>query len=124
MLFSWSPDARYLLIGVVKAEKDMALYCLDTAPGQPKERNLNLEAVEDRVAEALPERDPDRGDDVAFASHHQVDFERIEWLSANRCRLHYISQFDRKAGEATLTLDLGADAPALKIEKITPRGPR
>lgn len=124
MVFSWSPDARYLLVGLVKPGKDMSLYCLDAGAKRPKEQNLNLEAVERRVAAALPERDPDRGESVAFASHHQIDFERVEWLSASQCRLHYISEFDRKAGEATLKLDLTAGASALKIEKITPRGPQ
>jgi hypothetical protein len=56
MVFSWSPDARYLLVGVVKGGKDMSLYYLDTATKQPKERNLDLEAVEVRVRAALPER--------------------------------------------------------------------
>jgi hypothetical protein len=124
MVFSWSPDARYLLVGLVKPGKDMSLYFLDAATKRPKERNLNLEAVEERVAAALPERNPDLGESVAFASHHQIDFERVEWLSASKCRLHYISQFDRKAGEATIRLDLSADAPALKVEKIAPKGPQ
>lgn len=124
MLFSWSPDARYLLVGLVKPGKDMSLYWLDARAKTPKERNLNLEAIERRVDAALPERDPDRGESVALASHHQIDFERIEWLSVTQCRLPYISQNDRKSGEATLSLLLGAAETKLKLEKVTPAGPR
>src|SRR5687768_13053842 len=124
MLFSWSPDARYLLVGLVKSGKDMSLFLVDADVKRPRERDLELEKVEQRVMAALPERDPDRGESVAFASHHQVDFDRVKWLSSSRCQLQYISQFDRKAGEATLTVDLASKTPTLKIERITPRGPQ
>jgi hypothetical protein len=124
MVFSWSPDAHYLLIGIVKPEKDMSLYCLDVNADHPKEHNLDLEAIDKRVNKELPDRNPDHGESVGFASHHQVDFEHVEWLSNGQCRLHYVTQFDRKSGEATLELDLTASPPKLAIEKITPRGPK
>ena len=63
MLVSWSPDARYLLLGLVKPGKDMTLFYLATEPKQPAELNLNLEAVggrwmqfflSARVARSLP----------------------------------------------------------------------
>jgi hypothetical protein len=124
MLFSWSPDARYLLVGLVKPGKDMVLYCLDAQRERPAELNLNLEPIEERVEAALPERNPDHGESVAFASHHQIDFHRVKWLSNSECRMHYVSQFDRKAGEATLKLDFTRKQPLIEIEKITPRGPK
>ena len=113
IVFSWSPDSRYLLFGVVLPGRDMDLYFLDTRAKQPKEQNLNLSKIERKVEASLPERASG-----AFASRSQIDFEKIQWTSASECKLRYFYQFDRKGGDAELTLDLAEKTPALKITKI------
>lgn len=115
MVFSWSPDSRYLLFGVVLPGRDMSLYYLDTRLQHPKKRNLDLAAIERRVEEALPERASG-----AFAGRSQVDFDRVQWVSNSQCRLHYFYCFDRKGGIAELSLNVAARAPAIKINKIIP----
>ena len=112
-LFSWSPRSRFLLIGFVHPERDMALYCLDSAAARPKEHDLDLAAIEDRVEASLPHRHH-----KSLAGRSQIDFDRVEWSTDSRCRLHYHYSFDDKSGDAVLDLDLAKRSPSLKIVSI------
>jgi len=116
MEFSWSPDAHYLLVGIVQPDHGMVLDVVDTHAEPIKERDLQLAAVEKQVAAQLPTRYAG-----AFAHHSQIDFDHVEWTSSTQCRLHYIYEFDRHAGGAILDLDLSEANPQLKIVRVTPR---
>jgi hypothetical protein len=113
IVFSWSPDSRYLLFGVVLPGRDMALYLLDAHSKNPKEQDLKLGEIERRVEAALPERSSG-----SFMGRSQVDFEKVQWLSDSECRLHYFYSFDRKGGDADLSLDVRTGN--LKIISISP----
>jgi hypothetical protein len=114
IVFSWSPDSRYLLYGVVLAGRDMELYCLDTDAAHPQEHDLHLDSIAKRVEGAVPERPSG-----SLAPRSQIDFEKVQWLSNSRCTLSYFYRFDRKAGDAKLDLDLAARPPKLEIVRVT-----
>ncbi len=94
----------------------MSLHYIDTRAPQPREHNLALSHIERRVEAALPEL-PSGG----FAGRSQIDFERIHWISATECRLHYFYAFERTSGGAALKLDLTGRRPTLEIVSVTPR---
>jgi hypothetical protein len=114
IVFSWSPDSRYLLYGVVLAGRDMELYCLDTDAVHPQEHDLQLDTIEKRVEAAVGERPSG-----SLAPRSQIDFEKVQWLSNSHCTVSYFYRFDRKAGDAKLDLELASRPPKLEIIKIT-----
>jgi hypothetical protein len=116
MKFSWSPDAHYLLFGVVRQDHGMLLDVVDTRANPIKERDLNLAQIEQQVAQQLPQRPVG-----AFAHYSQIDFDRVEWTSPTHCRLHYGYENDRQAGDALLDLDLAEPHPRLKLGAVTSR---
>jgi len=116
MEFSWSPDAHYLLFGIVQPDHGMTLEVVDTHAQPIKERDLQLAVIEKQVAAQLPTRHAG-----AFAHYGQIDFNHVEWTSSTQCRLHYAYEFDRQAGDAILELDLSEANSQLKIVQVTSR---
>jgi hypothetical protein len=116
MEFSWSPDAHYLLFGVVRQDHGMTLDVVDTRATPIKERDLNLADIEKQVMLQLPLRPVG-----VFAHYSQIDFDHVEWTSPTHCRLHYGYEDDRQAGDAILDLDLAAPSPELKLVQVTRR---
>jgi hypothetical protein len=114
IVFSWSPNSRYLLYGVVLAGRDMELYCLDTDAAHPQDHNLHLDTIEKRVEAAVPERPSG-----SLAPRSQIDFEKVQWLSNSHCTISYFYRFDRKAADAKLDLELASRPPKLEIIGIT-----
>jgi hypothetical protein len=112
--FSWSPDSRYLLIPSVKPERNMTVYYMDTTKRHPTARDLDLDAIDDRVESRLP-----RQHYFPTAGRSQIDVDHIEWLTATRCRLHYYCESLYKSGDAVLELNLAARKPRLRIVSVT-----
>jgi hypothetical protein len=113
MTFSWSPDARYLLIATDLADGSGKLGLVDTRTQPIVERDLKLAAIEPRVAAQLPQSPR------LYGHYCVVNLSQSDWPSSTQCHIYYCYKQGRKAGDIFLGLDTTEATPTLKIENVT-----